>query len=474
MSKREINGIRNLDWVTFSLYLTLFFVGWLMIFAVEYSGNNILDVFNSNQFRLDTVIGKQTLWIGIGLAVFFSIFVIDERFWSNFAWPIFVFTLLLLLGVLIFGQEIKGARSWFAFSGFSFQPSEFAKFGTAIALSSYLSNHNVQLENLRAQLIALSIFSLPAALIMLQPDAGSALVFFSFTIALYRAGMPAFYYIGGALIIAFFILGIIYDPFLISLITGLLTGLLLILQLRQKFWWLILWTGATAGVLLALYLQSYTDWLWLSFLLIPFLVFAHYRQRSSQLAVVLSLSLALSIGYLFSVNYAFENFLKPHQQDRLNVWLRPHLCDPQGSLYNVVQSKMAIGSGGLQGKGFLQGTLTKLNYVPEQQTDFIFCTIGEEQGFIGSVLIIILFVLLLFRILIIGERQKTEFARYYAYGVAGIIFIHFVVNIGMTLGLVPIIGIPLPLISKGGSSFVGFTILLGVLLKLDSNRFSTL
>ncbi len=248
----------------------------------------------------------------------------------------------------------------------------------------------------------------------------------------------------------------------------------MLLSLKQKIAWLIMWAILTFWVVFSIYFDNQTSLLPLSFLFIPVLAIAHFRQRTGSLAFILTLTVGLSIGYLYSVNYGFEKLLKPHQQDRINVWLRPYLCDPQGSLYNVVQSKMAIGSGGLQGKGFMQGTLTQLNYVPEQQTDFIFCTIGEEQGFIGSALIIVLFVALLFRILILGERQKTDFAKYYAYGVAGIFFIHFVVNIGMTLGLVPIIGIPLPLISKGGSSLVGFTLLLGVLLKLDSNRFASL
>lgn len=445
-----------------------------MIMAVEYGGKDAMDVFSQGNFGLNTVIGKQALWIGIGIGVLFSIFVIDEHFWIKFAWPIFVFGLFLLVGVMLFGQEIKGARSWFAFSGFSFQPSEFAKFGTAIALSSYLSNRNTDVNNLKGQLIGVSIFLIPAALILLQPDAGSALVFFSFAIVLFRAGMPLYYYIGGALFVLLFILGIVYEPFHISLCVGLFAGLVMLLSLKQKIAWLIMWAILTFWVVFSIYFDYQTSLLPLSFLFIPVLAIAHFRQRTGSLAFILTLTVGLSIGYLYSVNYGFEKLLKPHQQDRINVWLRPYLCDPQGSLYNVVQSKMAIGSGGLQGKGFMQGTLTQLNYVPEQQTDFIFCTIGEEQGFIGSALIIVLFVALLFRILILGERQKTDFAKYYAYGVAGIFFIHFVVNIGMTLGLVPIIGIPLPLISKGGSSLVGFTLLLGVLLKLDSNRFASL
>jgi rod shape determining protein RodA len=473
MSKREIRGIRNLDWVTFSLYLSLLIVGWLMIFAVEYDGNNIRDALNSNVLSFNSAAGKQTVWIGIGLIVFFITQVIDERFWKNFAYPVFVFGLVLLIAVLIFGQEIKGAKSWFSFGGFSFQPSEFAKFGTAVALSSFLSIHNTHLGNLRSQLIAGLIFLLPVGLIMLQPDAGSALVFFSFLIVLFRAGMPMQYYVLLLLVIMLFILGLTLGPLYVTVGLGLLVSLLMILNLRRKFYWLLLFATLSVISAGAIYLGYEIQAVVAGFLLLPFLFYAHIKQRSSRLASLLATYLLLGVGFVYSINYAFDNFLKPHQQDRINVWLRPDLCDPQGSLYNVIQSKMAIGSGGLKGKGFLQGTLTKLNYVPEQSTDFIFCTVGEEQGFIGSAAIILLFVILLLRLVVIGERQKNDFSKYYAYSVAGLIFIHFFVNIGMTLGLLPIIGIPLPLISKGGSSLIGFTLLLGVLLKMDSNRFSS-
>jgi rod shape determining protein RodA len=461
-----------MDWVTFSLYLSLVVVGWLMIFAVEYDGNNIQEALRSYNFGLDTTIGKQSLWIGIGLLVFFLTYVIDERFWQNFAYPVFVFSLVLLIGVLIFGQEIKGAKSWFSFGGFSFQPSEFAKFGTALALSAFLSVHNTNLSNFRSQVIAGLIFLLPVALILLQPDAGSALVFLSFLIVLFRAGMPMQYYAILLLVVTLFILGLIFDPLYVTLGFGLVVSLIMILNLRRKFYWLLMW-GVLSSISVSAILFGYLiEGVVAGFLLLPVLFYVHLRQRTARLATLLTTYLLAGAGFIYSINYAFDHFLKPHQQDRLNVWLRPDLCDPQGSLYNVIQSKMAIGSGGLEGKGFLQGTLTKLNYVPEQSTDFIFCTVGEEQGFIGSVAIILLFVILLLRLVVIGERQRNDFAKYYAYGVAGIIFVHFFVNIGMTMGMLPIIGIPLPLISKGGSSLVGFTIMLAVLLKMDSNRFS--
>jgi rod shape determining protein RodA len=352
MSKREIRGIRNLDWVTFSLYLSLLIVGWLMIFAVEYDGNNIRDALNSNVLSFNSAAGKQTVWIGIGLIVFFITQVIDERFWKNFAYPVFVFGLVLLIAVLIFGQEIKGAKSWFSFGGFSFQPSEFAKFGTAVALSSFLSIHNTHLGNLRSQLIAGLIFLLPVGLIMLQPDAGSALVFFSFLIVLFRAGMPMQYYVLLLLVIMLFILGLTLGPLYVTVGLGLLVSLLMILNLRRKFYWLLLFATLSVISAGAIYLGYEIQAAFAGFLLLPFLLYAHIKQRSSRLASLLATYLLLGVGFVYSINYAFDNFLKPHQQDRINVWLRPDLCDPQGSLYNVIQSKMAIGSGGLKGKGF--------------------------------------------------------------------------------------------------------------------------
>ncbi|CAG0899187.1 unnamed protein product, partial [Cyprideis torosa] len=286
-------------------------------------------------------IGKQTLWLGIAIGTFVIVYVVEWEFWNSFAFPIYAVTIVLLILVLLVGTEIKGAKSWFSLFGMSFQPSEIAKFTTALAVSSFLSSYKTDIKNRNTLLIALGLIGLPMVLILLQPDAGAA----------------------------------------------------------------------------------------------------------------------------------FENLLEPHQQDRINVWLRPEKSDPRGSRYNIIQSKRAIGSGGLKGKGFLQGDMTKLNYVPEQTTDFIFSTVGEEQGFIGSVGVIFLFTLLLSRIVIIAERAKNAFIQNYAYAVAGILFLHFFVNIGMALGLMPVIGIPLPFLSKGGSALLGFTIMISVLLRMDMARF---
>jgi rod shape determining protein RodA len=443
-----------------------------MIFTVSYEEKGLNDLLSDLILNLNTIIGKQTLFIGISLVVLLVIFIIDKKFWSTFAYPIYVVSLLLLVGVLFLGVEIKGAKSWFYLGGFTFQPSELAKFGTSLAVASYLSAYNTNLKALKNQVITFGLFMIPVGLILLQPDAGSAMVFLSFLLVAYRAGLSSYFYITILSLAALLILGLIFDPIYVIVGMILFFSLVLILNLSKKIplllTFLVIAIAASIGIVKGFFLPVIIS----TGIFYLILSFVQYQKREGRFAgIMLGLLLAGS-AFTFSANYAFNNFLEAHQKDRINVWLRPDLCDPQGSLYNVLQSKMAIGSGGLKGKGFLQGTMTKLNYVPEQSTDFIFCTIGEEQGFVGSLGIIALFFLLLIRIIIVGERQKSDFGKYYAYCVAGIIFIHFLVNIGMTMGLLPIIGIPLPFISYGGSSMVGFTLLIGVLLKIDSMRFS--
>ena len=468
MSRRDNYGGVNVDWMTFMLYFALIVVGWMMIYAVGYNEENPTSIFD-----LSTNIGKQTLFLGLSFIVLFLASIIDWKFWRTFAYPIFGISIVLLIGVLIIGVKIKGATSWYRLpGGFTLQPAEFAKFATNIALAAFLSTYNTNIKTLRHQLIAFSIFLLPMFLILLQPDAGSALVFFSFLIMLYREGLSPNFYIVGFVAALLLILGLVYDPFAIILGLIMISTLILMLNLKNKVYWLI-----SFAILLAASIFMLAQDLFSLVLIINaaiFLIFTGILWQQRKSGLVLRLFSLLVIGGIiaFSANYGFNNLLKPHQQDRMNVWLQPSKCDPQGSLYNVIQSKMTIGSGGFEGKGYLQGTMTKLNYVPEQSTDFIFCVIGEEQGFIGTFGVIALISLLLYRIIILAERQRSDFSRHYAYGVAGIIFIHSFINIGMTMGLVPIIGIPLPFISYGGSSILGFTLLIGVLLKLDSNRFT--
>jgi len=353
----------------------------------------------------------------------------------------------------------------------SLQPSEFAKFATCLALAGFLSYYKTDLRQIKYQVSAVALFAFPALLILLQPDAGSALVFSSFFILLYRQGMPVLIYLAGALLVILFIVSLLYPVLMVTAMVLLLAAAIISSSLKDAY----VWVGGfivlgVAELFLAPVISSWPV-VSLNAILLCIAIFRRVRTGiSRQLALVLPATI-LSVAYIFMVNYGFTQLLEPHQQDRINVWLRPELCDPRGSLYNVLQSKIAIGSGGLSGKGFLQGTMTNLNFVPEQTTDFIFSTIGEEQGLIGSVGIILLYSFLLLRISVMAERMRSEFARHYAYGVLGILFFHFFINIGMTMGIVPIIGIPLPFISYGGSSLVAFTMMMAVLIKMDSNRF---
>ncbi len=468
MSRRDNYGGVNVDWMTFMLYIALVVVGWMMIYASGYNEDKPLSIFD-----LSTSVGKQTLFIGVAFIMLFLTSIIDWKFWRTFAYPIYGFAILFLIGVLIFGTKVKGATSWYHLpGGFSLQPAEFAKFAVCVALSAFLSTYSTDLRTYRHQVIAFIIFLIPVILILLQPDAGSATVFFSFLVMLYREGLSPSFFIVSFSALFLLIVGLVFDPLHILLGLIMLSTLVMMLNLKNTFYWLI----SFAVLLAATIYTAYQEFFFPVFIinLLIFLAFAIILWQNRKPGLIVRLFSLLAIGGLiaFSSNYTFNNLLKPHQQDRLNVWLQPSKCDPQGSLYNVIQSKMTIGSGGLDGKGFLNGTMTKLNYVPEQSTDFIFCVIGEEQGFIGSFGVISLIALLLYRIVVLAERQRSDFSRHYAYGVAGIIFFHSFINIAMTMGLVPIIGIPLPFISYGGSSILGFTLLIGVLLKLDSNRFT--
>ncbi|NUQ22909.1 MAG: rod shape-determining protein RodA [Saprospiraceae bacterium] len=458
---------RKIDLVTFSLYLGLVGIGWLMVFTVGYGegyAGNIFDFFGAQA-------GKQTIWVGISFFVFAFIMLFDWKFWSTFAYPIYGIAVFFLVAVLIFGTKTKGATAWFSFGGFSFQPSELAKFATALAMSSFLSHYSTNLKTLKSQMLAFGILLLPMSLIMLQPDAGSTLVFLSFFIVLYREGLSPNLYIIGITSAVLLILGLIIDPTYIAQVLIFIGATFLFLQFKPQLYW---GAGAIALAAAMIYLSRHeSGYEALGLAVLSFIAagVALVRKRKTRMVSILATAVILGIGISFAANYAFNSVLKPHQQDRINVWLRPELCDERGSLYNVTQSKMAISSGGLKGKGFLNGSMTKLNYVPEQSTDFIFCTIGEEQGFVGAFGTIILFLLLLIRITIIAERQRSNFSRHYAYCIGGIFFIHFFVNIGMTMGLLPIIGIPLPFISKGGSALLGFTAMIAVLIKLDSHRY---
>lgn len=366
--------------------------------------------------------GKQLMWIGLSSFIGLLILLVDEKFFYAFAYPIYIITIILLLAVLAFATTVKGSASWIEIGGFRMQPAEFAKFGASLALARYLSGFNIKFSDRKTQLIAGGMIVLPMVIILLQNETGGALVFAAFVFMLYREGLPGYF-----------------------LFIGFMMGVLAVLALIIPSLYLVIAIGILASL----------------FVLV-------IRRNRQNLLIVAGVAL-FAMAYVSSIGYAFENVLQAHQKSRINVLLGKEV-DLKGAGYNVQQSKIAIGSGGLWGKGFLEGTQNKFRFVPEQSTDFIFCTIGEEYGFLGSTVFIILYMLLLWRILIMAERQRQKFNRIYGYCVASVLFFHFAINIGMTLGLVPVIGIPLPFFSYGGSSLLSFTILLFIFIRLDANR----
>jgi len=414
--RRTSESYGRIDWITVLLYLALVLIGWVNIYSAVY------DEAHSSIFDLGQRYGKQMIWIIAAAVLAFVILLIDAKVYNAFAWFIYGFILVVLAGVLVAGTEISGSRSWFQIGSIAIQPAEFGKFATCLALARYLTSYSTDFEGLRAKIISAIIILSPAVLVLLQNDTGSAIVYASLILVLYREGLSGFLLLLGVLVLALFILTILLNQY-----------------------WVIAGLVALSALL--------------------YFTVRKFRKR----LLTLSGILLLSIAFVFTVEYVFDNILEPHQKTRINVLLGKE-TDLKGAGYNVNQSKIAIGSGGLLGKGFLKGTQTKYNFVPEQSTDFIFCTIGEEWGFLGSSLVVVLYVLLLYRLVMLAERQRSAFSRIYGYGVASILFFHFAVNIGMTLGLMPVIGIPLPFISYGGSSLWAFTILLFIFVKLDANR----
>lgn len=466
MAQRALSKDKTYDWITLSVYFSLVLIGWFMVFSTVYDEKNPFAFID-----ITTTIGSQSLWLVISLVAFFTALTLDWKFWNTLAFPIYAITVLLLILVLFLGKEINGAKAWFSFGFFSIQPSEWAKFGTILAVSSYLSFFKTTASNINIIIVSLALFLGPALLILLQPDFGSSLVFLSFFILLYRRGLSPIVIILMFSVAAIFILSLIYGFYIVTVFLIFLASVSFIFE-YEKTQRALLISLTTLLIIVFLLFQRETTYLILPSI-VTFLSYGFVLLRNKNIKILSLVSPILTVAVLFSFtsSYVFDNFLKPHQQERINVWLRPEKCDPRGSLYNIIQSKLAIGSGGFQGKGFLKGEMTKLNYVPEQSTDFIFTSIGEEQGFIGSFGVIILYTILLIRCIIIAERANLEFIRNYAYGVAGILFFHFAFNIGMTMGLMPVVGIPLPFLSKGGSSLLAFSIMIAVLIKMDMARF---
>jgi len=457
---------KSADWITVSVYFSLLIIGWFMVFSTLYDPNNKWSFLD-----ITTMLGAQSMWVVLSFFVFLIALSLDWKFWNTLAFPIYGITLFALILVLLIGKEINGAKAWFSFGFFSIQPSEWSKFGTALALSSYMSFFKASYQSGRIYLNALALFIGPALLILLQPDFGSALVFTSFFILLYRRGLSPVLPLTGIGVAAVFILSLMFSPFMVLVFSIYIGGSILAAEV-EKSNRLYLYASTVLLIMIFMLFQKEN-----ASLLVPSAIYFTYfmyqviLRKNIKLIITVTSIVAISSIVGFGSSFLFDNVLKPHQQERINVWLRPEKCDPRGSLYNIVQSKLAIGSGGLTGKGFLKGEMTKLDYVPEQSTDFIFTSIGEEQGFLGSLLVILLFAILIIRCITIAERANLEFIRNYGYAVAGILLFHVTFNIGMTMGLLPVVGIPLPFISKGGSSLVAFSLMIAVLIKMDLARF---
>jgi rod shape determining protein RodA len=445
-------------------------MGWINIYAAVYNEEH------SGLLDFSQRYGKQFLWIIASLILAVFIVIIDNRFYFFFSYIIYGICMLLLILVVIFGKEINGARSWFEFGSISLQPSELAKFGTALALSSYLNTRKQDLTKLSAIVPASAIIIFPAFLTLLQPDMGSAIVYFSLFLVLFREGMSPYIFVSGLLIIVLFFLTLLTNN--ITLTFALIIIAFILVWFTTRKWKLVLiGAGIYLLILGTVYLLDHyviksigNELVIFISLILSGLVYALYIYNKRAISVlIIYLFLIGSITYENTVDYTFNNFLKSHQKERIDILLG-FKTDFHGTGYNVNQSIISIGSGGIAGKGFLQGTQTKFKFVPKQSSDFIFCTVGEEWGFLGSGLLIGIYIFLLLRLIILAERQRSGFSRIYGYCVVSILFTHIFLNIGMAIGIVPVIGIPLPFLSYGGSSLWGFTILLFIFLRLDASR----
>ena len=422
MFKENRRAIK-LDWITIALFLLLVGFGWVNIMSASHVGDNF------DYFDMDQPYGKQFMFIIFTFILIIIILSIEAKFYERFSSIIYLISILSLVGLFIFGKNVNGATSWYGIGGMTIQPSEFAKFATSLAVAKHISDLQTNMKSLKDQIKTVIIIVIPAFLILLQNDAGSTIVYAAFFFVFYREGLQQIYLILAAIVIV------------LSVVT-------------LKF-------GLTVTAIAS------------TIIIFGFYFFKRKKRPSILQPIII---LALSIAFSFGVKLFYENMLKPHQKDRISLWLRLEK-DPEKLaqmkktiLYNLNESEKAISSGGLTGKGFLEGTRTTGKFVPEQHTDYIFSTVGEEWGFVGSAMVVILFVGLLIRIIYLAESQKSQFSRVYGYCVASILFIHFMINTGMVMGLIPTVGIPLPFFSYGGSGLWGFTILLFIFVKLDANK----
>ena len=472
---------KSVDWITIVIYLALVALGWISICGACY------DYGNMDLFSFDTNSGKQLVWIGGALGLGFVILMLEDAIYDWFAYIFYALMMLLLFVTPFLAEDIKGSYSWIKLGPVSLQPAEFAKFATALALAKFISVNGFVMNKLKSSIPVFLMVLLPMVLIVLQRETGSALVYLAFFLMLYREGMPGSILFAGISAVVYFVVGIRFGQdvmpdectplgefAVLTLITFLCASLVhAYCQKKGVVKNILLYGGG--GIVLALLFSLYVIpfnliyFLYIEFVcLIGYLLYLSFHERIMNYFYIALFAIG-SVVFLYSADYVFEKVLQPHQRTRIEVLLGMKE-DLAGAGYNVNQSKIAIGSGGLLGKGFLNGTQTKLKYVPEQDTDFIFCTVGEEQGFLGAAIVLCLFMLLILRLIALAERQHSRFVRVYGYCVLSIFFFHLFINIGMVLGLTPVIGIPLPLFSYGGSSLWGFTILLFVFLRMDAGR----
>lgn len=478
MSYRKTEIWKAVDWITILLYVILIIAGWFSICGASYEYDNV------GLFDPSGRPGSQLIWMGLSIGLIFVILMLESDFFDVFAYLVYAGMIALLIITIFLAPNIKGSHSWLVLGPIRLQPAEFAKFATALAVAKLMNTYGFKLNTFRNFSLILILIFLPMVCILLQKETGSALVYLAFFLMLYREGMSGYFLLSGVCAVIFFVVTMKFSDVMIGatamgeLIVSTLILLITILLIKiEKRDTRAIQTilALTAIVYLVGYIVSLfvpVDFAWVAMGLIVlvalYLIFLSVRNWVLHYVLIAGFAL-VSVAFMFSVDYVFNEILEPHQQVRIKISLGLEE-DPSGAGYNVNQSKIAIGSGGLMGKGFLNGTQTKLKYVPEQDTDFIFCTVGEEQGFWGASTVLILFGIFIIRLIVLAERQSSTFNRIYGYSVASIFFFHLAINIGMVIGLTPVIGIPLPFFSYGGSSLWGFTILLFIFLRLDASR----
>ncbi len=469
-SHNQLN-IGKIDWWSVLLFLALTLLGWVNIYSVLQDGSE------GGIFDLSTRYGKQLIWVGVCLLVAVAILLIDDKYYHIFAYPAYWVAIAVLVAVLFVGREVNGAKAWIYIGGQGIQPGEFAKFTTALALARYMSRFNFSPRRMRDMVMSFAIILLPAGIIILQQDTGSAMVYAAFMLVFFREGMNGWIFALSVVAVAIFVLSFLLTPF------AMLAAIICVCviaeaaangRVRAKIIYLAALALATIVIYFGVELLSgknislYLSLLIASLASVPLVIAYGYRDRLRNIFNYVGL-FAFSLIFASSVDYVFDNVLEPHQQQRILLVLGIE-GDTSSIGYQTNQSKIAIGSGGWLGKGYLEGTQTRFNFVPEQSTDYIFCTVGEEWGFVGCAFVLALFCALVVRLMRMAERQREAFNRIYIYSVAAIFLLHIMINIGMTIGIMPVIGIPLPLFSYGGSSLLAFTILFFVAVKLDTTK----